>query len=241
MNDLRAMHLVTQDRLAAYLADDRFGALLERASRPGDERLTCQRWLLSTPPKRYSGDILYGDLANRRNLRILDIGGGLTAMTRLLAERHDYTLVDLMAHDAPETVSQFLADCPPFRVIAEDWAKGFPEGPFDVVIAADIFPNVDQRLARFLELARSAGAEIRMSLTWHDPPRQDLVRRVAGDEIMCMVGWTGSQILQALAPYATFITGFDPALFDICEPSVYPNGRSVGFVTIRRSLSEEEA
>lgn len=242
MPDPRSMHAITEAILADYLAQDRIGALLAERDAPGDAGLTCQRWLLSTPPKRYSAAVLYGDLLERKGLRILDVGGGLTGITRLLAERHDYTLIDLMAHDGEEAVAAFRASCAPFRLFTEDWAKAFPDESFDVVIAADLFPNVDQRLDSFLRRATSCAGETRLSLTWHDPPRQDLVRRVHGDEIMCMVGWSGKQILQLIADYKASVVGYTTSFFEHPPSSVYSNGRHVAFVTInRKCMSEHNA
>jgi hypothetical protein len=232
--DKSAMHRASPKALAEYLILDPVAGLLDSSSRDADETLTCQKWLRSTPAKRYSAHILYGDLLETRGRRILDIGGGLSSLTRILAERHSYTLVDLMAHDAPKTVAAFVSGCAPFDLIASDWASSMPDAAFDVVIAADLFPNVDQRFENFLTRALAIASEVRVSLTWHDPPRQDLVRRMHGDEIMCMVGWSGRQIMEALERVQPGIAHYDPGVFGAGGGSIYPNGRQVCYASIHR-------
>lgn len=229
----RAMHRASTIALASYMARDPILALLDHLGQSLDEGLTCQKWLRSTPAKRYGAQVLYGDLLTSRGRNILDVGGGLTSLTRVLAERHRYTLVDLMAHDDPATVADFLGSCVPFSAITCDWAAGLPGTPFDIVIAADLFPNVDQRLDAFLAQVLPMTGELRLSLTWHDPPRQDLVRRVNGDEMMCMLGWSGEQILRSLSPLQAAIPGYEPSVFAARGDSIYPNGRQVCYVSIR--------
>ena len=139
-----------------------------RIKGPATKHWGCHRWLLDTPAKRYAADLLYGDLLARRGLRILDVGGGLTAITRELAARHELTVVDLLAHDDRDVASRFRQSCAPFSLAVADWYDTAFGTPFDVVIAADLFPNVDQRLSLFLERYAKSGAELRMSLTFYE-------------------------------------------------------------------------
>jgi hypothetical protein len=227
-----AMHRIEPNRLASYLRDDGIARLLGLTAMPTDARLTCQRWLRETPAKRYAAMALYGDLLVGPRLRVLDVGGGLSSLTRILAERHDYCLIDLMAHDGAAEIETFLSTCPPFQVMAADWRDAL-DGSYDVVVAADLFPNVDQGLSEFLEAALPHTREIRLSLTWHRNPVRYRVKRLDADEIMCMVSWDGAQIARALRLFEDLIVVPDMACLDATEGSVYPNGRQVCYVRLR--------
>ena len=83
------MELMTRTTLDQYLGSDRILERIASLSTPGDENLTCQKWLLTTPAKRMIFDRLYGDLIDGNvtlKRRILDVGGGLTSFTRHLAK-----------------------------------------------------------------------------------------------------------------------------------------------------------
>ncbi len=113
---MRLMHCIEEADLAAYLKADRIASLLRKWERPGADAFASHRWLRTTPPKRMIFDEMYGDLMfeNRGRLRVLDVGGGITALTRLLARRHDYYLLDYFAHENPALVraARELRHCP---------------------------------------------------------------------------------------------------------------------------------
>ena len=52
-----------------------------------------------------------------------------------------------------------------------DWLSFNATGQFDVIIANDVFPNVDQRLVLFIEKFLPATQEIRLSLTYYNELR----------------------------------------------------------------------
>lgn len=218
--------------LSEYLKDDVVDVKLSACTMSGDETLGCQRWLRDSAPKRAIFWKLYGDLIDRSGLRVLDVGGGMTSFTRLLSERHDYTLVELNAHDNQDGVSGFVHSAPKLQLQALDWWQMGQNGRFDVVIANDLFPNVDQRLELFLERYIPVSKHIRLSLTYYDNPRFYMTRRVDADEFLCMLAWNGVQLRSVLEKYVDRIQCPDFSIFDENADSVFQNGRQVCVVTM---------
>lgn len=227
------MHRISRRALSAYMRLDRFGCWLDKVELPDECELTCQRWLRATPPKRYAADLLYGDLLASEGLTILDIGGGLTSVSRALALRHHVTLIDVMAHDGDERVRRFRQGSPQLDIVTTDWFEAALLGPYDVVIAADIFPNVDQRLELFLERVLPLANELRLSLTVYNQPRFYATRRIGADEILNVLAWNGKVTRAVLQPYQDRIEGPDLAVFDNEDDVVFANGRQVIMLRIR--------
>ena len=228
------MHLINQADIEQYISGDPIRALSAALMREGDHVLTCQRWLDESAPKRFIFERLYGDLLrSERPLRVLDVGGGLSVLSRELARRHAYVLVDFLCHDNDQTLAPILNEVGRQNVHAKDWYDYRPEGVYDVVIANDLFPNVDQRLELFLSQFLPITREVRLSLTYYNTPRYYFSRRIDGDEVFCMLAWDGKLTRLCLQPLADRIR--DPCL-DLLEaenPSVYPNGRQVCLVTLK--------
>lgn len=227
--------LVHRD-LEAYSARDWIGELLTATARQNDEKLVCQRWLAETPAKRLVFAELYGDLLNSAGIRILDVGGGLSSLTRLLAERHNYELVDFMAHDAPEIVEGFCASGPSLVIHQTDWFAVDLIGPYDVVIANDLFPNVDQRLELFLRKFLPVCREVRLSLTYYNEPRFYLSKRIDADEILCMLAWNGRMTRLALEPFVERICAPSLEVFNADGESLFPNKRQVCLISLAGNL-----
>ena len=228
------IELVTRELVGAYLSDDAIGAFLDTQSRVEDELLTCQRWLRDTPAKRFIYARLYGDLlVDNRRRRVLDVGGGLMSPTRALALRHDYTLVDLVAHDTIEAVERFLHEVHRSFLIQVDWFSFAAEGCYDVVVANDLFPNVDQRLELFLDKFLPCARAVRMTLTYYNTPRFYLTRRINADEVLCMLAWNGRLTRVTMEKYAERIAAPGLSVLDQEAASVYPNGRQVCLVELR--------
>lgn len=221
------MQRITQEAVDRYLADDWIARLLDDEPHAANRALTCDRWLRETPPKRLIFAALYGDLLDEGGRSVLDVGGGLSSLSQRLARRHRLTILDLLAHDDAAQLAAFARDCPQAEIVTEDWYRYEPDHAFDVVVANDLFPNVDQRLelflARYLPLCR----EMRLSLTYYNEPRFYLTRRIDGEEILCMLAWTGAMTREALLPYAERISQPDFAEFEARDRSPYPNRRQV--------------
>lgn len=222
------MKLVTQAMLEEYERADGIARLLAEQETEADKQLVCHQWLAGSAPKRMIYEALYGDLLAEGGKKVLDVGGGLTALAKVLAAKNDYTLTDLLAHDVALGGDYYR------RLIQEDWhAAGDLEPPYDVVIANDLFPNVDQRLALFLEKFLPLAREIRLSLTYYKEPRFYVTKRLDGDEILTLLAWDHEQTRRVLERFTAQITAPDFDLFDRENPSVYPNKRQVMLVTLK--------
>lgn len=233
------MQRIGSERLERYLRNDRILWLLREETRPGDDELTSQRWLLQTPAKRLVYDMLYGDLLDNAGGRVLDVGGGLSALTRRLAARHRYALVDLMAHDPPERVAAWRSTLGDAAIHNCDWWACDAAGPYDVVIANDLFPNVDQRLALFLEWALPRAREVRLCLTYYNHPKFYLTRRLDGEEVLCVLAWDGRQTAATLAPFRERIAMPDFAEFERVDDWVFDNRRQIVVATLRGNAADD--
>jgi hypothetical protein len=227
------MELVTTTLVEEYLRQDRILGALNSSSRPGDEDLTCQRWLRNEPAKRLILQKLYGDLLTGPRRRVLDVGGGLTSITRVLAARHDYTLIDLMAHDRLPDVHGMLEGSLSAKVLVQDWYEADLEDAYDVVVANDLFPNVDQRLGLFLDRILPRAAEVRLALTYYNDPRFYLAKRVNADEILCLLAWDGATTSRCLTRYEKHVEKPNFELLSTAAPSPFANRRQVCLATLR--------
>ena len=222
------MHLVTEQSVRSYLANDPTSASMDAFSSDGDADLVCQKWLRDSAPKRMIFEDMYGDfLKPGRRLSVLDVGGGLTCFTRALTARHDYELVDILAHDDAASVQRVKTNVPSAKFHELDWFDFTPSGIYDVVVANDLFPNVDQRLQLFLQKFLPVSNEVRLSLTYYPNPRFYRTRRIEGDEFLCMLAWNGDATARALEPFSARISAPDLSLLSKENVSVYPNGRQV--------------
>ena len=232
-----AMRRLGQRDLDAYLTDDRILGLMTESAIEGDESLACHRWLAEIPAKRLVFAELYGDLLESDGLRILDVGGGLTSLTRRLARAHQYELIDFMVHDPPDVVSRFGTSVPELSLHEADWSEVDAEGPYDIVLANDLFPNVDQRLKQFLDKVLPICREVRLSLTYYNEPRAYRTKRLDADEVLSVLAWTGPMTQLALERFGGRIRGPDMDVFDDDQGFIFLNKRQVCLVTINGDLA----
>lgn len=229
------MERISPDDLAAYLVDDTVATLAHAAPRSViDAGLTSQRWLDQTPAKRMICQRLYGDiLAAASDRALLDVGGGLTALTPRLAANARYTLLDPLFHESQAGLRAVRDVSTSLTVVPQDWSELVGEDSFDLVVANDLFPNVDQRLALFLDGVLPRAREVRLSLTFYNAPRFYRTKRIDADEQLCVLAFDGQRTASALAPYADRVEGWTPSLFAGDEGSCFPNGRQVVLATLR--------
>lgn len=222
---------IDREFVDAYLAGGDW--VLDRCANLADAEtaaLTCQKWLVDSAAKRAIFAALYGDLLRPGpKRRILDIGGGLTCFTSPMATDHDYTLVDIFAHDDAERVGRAVAGIRPEAIVGTDWAQTEFGVGRDIAIANDLFPNVDQRLGPFLARAGAAFREVRVSLTYYDTPRYYRVKRIDADEVLTVKAWDGEALVLELQRHLKPSAARDALVGEIRRdlPSAYPNGRAV--------------
>ena len=219
------MRLVTNQTVDQYLKNDKTKSRLDTFSNQSFEEYVCQKWLRDSPAKRCIYESLYGSLfEDEPKKTILDVGGGLTAFTPVLASTHDYFLLDLLAHEQLEEVEKLEETVGRNFIIPKDWQE-VDVLNYDTVIANDIFPNVDQRLESFLYKFIPQCSRLKMLLTWYNTPQHYKTKRVDGEEIMFLQAWNGDQTRKALEPFLNHIVDPDLELFNRLEESPFPNGR----------------
>jgi hypothetical protein len=231
------MQLITKKLIDEYLNDDTINTFMNKISQGNDEELTCQRWLRSSIPKRFLFKLLYDDLLkpDASHQSILDVGGGITCFSRELAKLHEYDLVDLLAHDNELICKKMNSDVRRDFIYPMDWLS-FDGGDYDLIIANDLFPNVDQRLEMFLDHFLPKCKIIRLSLTWYDSPRAYKVRSFDSEEIFFMLAWNLKQLMNVLKRYANHIVDYDNECFKADQKSLYANGRQVGVIELKGSI-----
>ncbi len=223
------MILITDEIVKEY--DKGILDLLKEYTEYPDTLFKSHMWLTESPQKRAIYNLMYGDyLYNKTNHKILDVGGGYSSLTRLLIKNTaQYSVIDRF-NDNRYTALPVRENI----LVGPDW---YPHNPkeYDVVIANDLFPNVDQRLRIFLEKYRKVSHKIILSLTFHNNPKFYDVVRNSGDELMCMLAYTGVDIENILKDYLVNIMNPNFFVLDSKE-TVFPNGRQVCIVSIEGDL-----
>lgn len=218
-----------------YKKSDVILNLLSSVEQPEDTQFTSHQWLLNSLPKRMIYYYVYADLleptAKRR--RILDVGGGYTALSRMLLQHHDYCTLDIMAHDDHELLKSLEAYLGKTFWLNSDWSQFETTETYDLVIANDLFPNVDQRLHLFLDKYLPVCDEMRLSLTYYNTQRWYRVKRTDGEEIFHMMAWDGIQLKRVLEEYTDHILEPKLSLFLQNPSSLFANNRQVCMVTFR--------
>lgn len=219
-----------------YQIEDKILAKLHTVVQPGDDEFTSQQWLLESLPKRLIFQHMYGDLVEQSltRKRVLDVGGGFTSLTRIMLENHDYRLLDIVAHDNHDRIRKLEKKIGKSFWINDDWYNWEPDDEYEVVIANDLFPNVDQRLSIFLKKFLSLAHEIRLSLTYYNQQRWYRVRRTDADEILHMMAFNGTQTALALSPFNDYIQKPDLKELSRQSSSLFPNGRQVCMVILKQ-------
>ena len=189
------------------------------------------RWLKESKQKRMVFDRVYGDLliAQEKRLNILDIGGGINLAQKRITKHNNLTIIDLLSHDAADAAKSFC-DENNINLICDDWyARKNMFEEFDLIVAVDLFPNVDQRFEAFMATLADAKVKFRLLLTYYNKPRFYNVKRIDADEYMCLSAWSGANIVNTMTSL-----GFDDWKKDINKiavdkKSIYPNGRGISY------------
>lgn len=192
------------------------------------ENFICNQWLLSSMAKRMLFHNIYGDLLvpSSKRLKILDIGAGVNFIQRFIAKNHDYTIIDILSHDNKRLCEDF---CKIYQIklINSDWSVCIKNlGKFDLVIANDLFPNVDQRLNEFLKVIYNIGIRFRILLTFYTN-RFYFVKRVDADEVMCLKSWDLHNVKDSLINSPFQVSKEITNLLNNACSTLFTNGRHV--------------
>lgn len=224
------MKLIDKDFVTEYAKNDWIAREMSCSTDEDSRLYKSQQWLKESVAKRAVFQECYGVLCATRGKRVLDVGGGLTSFTGRWASDHFYTLMDPLFHQA-EHIDLLTSRYPKCGLLLNDWREDVEDSWYDIVIANDVFPNVDQGIDRFIADHTSNCAQLRMSITWHNGDRYYRARRIDAEEVLTVVPWTGEQVAACLEKYKKNIYNYNPELFSYESQSAFPNGRSVVAVT----------
>jgi hypothetical protein len=224
------MILISNDKIKNYLnKDDWVKKYLDNVV---NNNFICDNWLIESLPKRYIFNLIYKDLLQHdSNMRVYDVGGGLTSFTNKLLNHNDYTLVDILAHggeikDLKNNKSNLIKD---------DWFD-VDFKPSEVVIANDLFPNVDQRINFFVEKLIPTTKCIRLTLTWYSAINFYKTNRIEGDEILYMNSWLTEDVKMFLSKFSSRIINYKSSILNSIPDSVFLNNRNVCYIQIKGDL-----
>lgn len=232
------MKIYTENMLEEYKKNDWILDLLGKEEEEADKNVRTHQWLKEMDNKRMIYADVYGDLLKESlNLSVLDVGGGYTSLTKRMLNNVDYNLLDFIAHGGEKTIGSIEKKCQKKFWINSDWMDVQCEGkPYDVVIANDIFPDVDQRMEIFIDKFLPMCKELRLVLTFYNTPKYYRAKRTDDLEVLTFLSWDGEITALKLKKYADRL--IDTSEGEInklkeCKDSIYWNGRQVAFVKLK--------
>lgn len=227
------MKSYSQKDLDEYLKDD--WVLKELQKYPQDDVFASQKWMKDIPAKRMIYADVYGNILKTKGKKILDIAGGFCGLSRELIKNHDYTLVDIMTAGNGDKIKKIEKEIGYNFWKNTDWDEYESETFFDVIIANDIFPNVDQRLGKFLRKFRGKAKRIILILTCYDQKSlladwaektvgfiYNKVKRVNGDKIIFVRAPSTEETNKILNTNLE-----NTSILEESKESIFKNGRSV--------------
>lgn len=226
--------------LEIYLQNDWILKLLSVEECKSEKEIRTNVWMSTMENKRMVYADVYGDILKnmwegKNRKRVLDIGGGFSALTKVLARNADYTLVDFLAHGGNEYVRNRDID-----LMEKDWNEVKFEGVYDIVIANDIFPDVDQRMEMFIDRMLPICRELRLVLTYYNSPKFYTTKRMDDSEIMTFLSWDGEITALKLKKYVHRLYDTTAEQLEGMKDnfsSIYWNGRQVSYVRIKGDLA----
>ncbi len=232
------MKIYTKSDLVEYMKNDWIMSMLLENETKEEKSVRTNQWLKEIEAKRMIYADVYGDFLQQSNsgLRVLDVGGGYNSLTKVMAQNVDYTLCDFLAHGGQAAI------LPSIVWVDSDWndyyaqiGLGGGKTEFDVIVANDIFPDVDQRIEIFIEKSLKIAKEVRLVITYYNTAKYYLTKRVDDSELMTFLSWDGEIMAMKLAKYLDN-QSFSAELRFVMEnetKSIFRNGRQVAYVIIR--------
>jgi len=217
----------SQKNLNEYLKDD--WVLKELQKYPKDDVFISQKWMKEIPAKRMIYADVYGELLKTKGKKILDVGGGFCGLSRKLFENHDYTLVDIMTAGNGEKLRNIEKEVRRDFWHNTDWDEFEVKEVYDLIIANDIFPNVDQRLGKFLRRFKNKARGTIITITCYDQKNRlvDLVERVIAYAYNKIKRVNGDKIIFIKCPGTNETNKILKENLDGSAPSLEKGGESI--------------
>lgn len=230
--------IYNENNLKDYLKNDWILALLKKEEDKWSKNFRSHMWLKEMDNKRMIYASIYGDLLqNKDDKKILDVGGGFSSLTNVLVRNHNYILLDFFAHDNQDALEHIITQQKKEFLKEAEWSDEVARD-YDIVIANDIFPDVDQRLEMFIERYLPHCKELRLLLTYYNNPKWYFTKRVDDTEVMTFLSWDGEIVALKLKKYMdrANITDSDLNEIRINNESIFQNGRQVCYVVLKGDL-----
>lgn len=232
------MRTYTRVDLEDYLRDDWIKYLIEQNVEEPEKKIRTNQWLTEMDNKRLIYADVYGDiLCEKTSKKVLDVGGGYNALTKVLAANSSYTLLDFLAHGGSEYLVKTALQNH-INWLREDWYELAEIEDYDVIIANDIFPDVDQRMELFIEKMLPHCHELRLTVTYYNKPCFYTTKRMDDSEIMTFLSWDGEITAMKLKKYESRCNVYKGEINTMINftDSIYRNGRHVSYIIIRGDL-----
>lgn len=207
-------------------------------SPPNDSDLICSQWLRNSPGKFEAFQRCYRGLVGGGipKGRIVDVGGGLNHITEHLLESGGYVLVDPIHHLSTGEKKLLTRIGEKDWLVKQDWADSNFNN-CDMIVANDLFPNVDFRIGKFLRTVHDSNAfELRMVLTVHHDERALHVKRDETGESLTVIPLPVREVVRELESFAPNVD-FRQLLARPNHQSGWPNGRYMYFLQFKRQLT----
>mgnify|MGYP001102816335 FL=1 len=232
------MKIYKHEDVEKYLENDWILEWIKQYEKEEEKAIRTHQWMLEMENKRAIYADVYGDILRADidlNKEVLDVVGGYNALTKLLANNCRYTLIDFMAHGG----KAYLECSGGVEWYCGSWYAHQIEKDYDIVIANDIFPDVDQRMEMFLDKYLPHCQELRLVVTFYNKPQFYEAKRVDDSEILTFLSWDGEITGIKLRKYLDRMmdTGENDlsGLKDNYE-SIFRNGRQVGYIRLKGDL-----
>lgn len=131
-----------------------------------------------------------------------------------------------------EQYTNRLVDEYHMHFLEHDW-YGTDIDNYDIIIANDIFPDVDQRLETMIGKMLPRCQELRVVITYYNYPRFYTTKRIDDPEIMTFLSWDGEITalkLQRFLDYSPETTDEELEYIRKNRESIYRNGRGVSYI-----------
>lgn len=178
----------------------------------------ADEWLVQDRVKFAISAYCY-EFAERKKAPAIEIGAGLNRFITALSSKSDFAIIDpLFSYSEKQIVRMKKSGVKIFR---EDWVEcDLSMFSNRTLLCLDLFPNVDQRVERFLRLILEHFTNFVVTLTVNDSGLFYLCKRLDGDEIMTVSPWTSS-MLNAL------LVSLNMPTVQIVPTGLFGNGREV--------------
>ena len=223
---------VSSKIINTYKNKDEIKKLLKKKETPLEKKLYCQKWLHSDLSKRYTYFKIYYDLLKKNNLKILDVGGGLSSITKIMSVNHRYTICEIFNYDQKKQI-EYFSDA---TIYNGDWFS-YKFEKYDLIIANDIFPNADQRLELFLIKSLPHCKKLRLTITIDNDENFYTAKRLDGNEILTQKRMNGESVYYILKKFIKGLNESHLEELSYNEDSSWNNKRQVFTIEINGYLT----